>query len=125
MVMKCPNCGAANPEGKLFCGDCGISLPRLMTEASPSTVGIGPSFQSPRIRKGYVIGGGLIAAVFFGLFYWAIAYTWTEQVWQDLGYGIGYWLPVTRTVDPAIQAIFLVVAIIGSIAMIFGLASRK
>ena len=23
MAMKCPNCGAENPEGRTFCGDCG------------------------------------------------------------------------------------------------------
>ena len=96
-----------------------------MTEASLSTVSSGSSLQSLNIRKGYVIGGGLIAAVFFGLFYWATNYTWTERVWQDLGYGYGYWVTVTRTVDPAIQAILLVVAIIGLIAMLFGLASKK
>jgi class 3 adenylate cyclase len=25
--MECPSCGAANPEGKKFCGDCGAPLP--------------------------------------------------------------------------------------------------
>src|SRR5918911_396234 len=25
--MDCPSCGAANPEGKRFCGDCGVPLP--------------------------------------------------------------------------------------------------
>ena len=25
--MECPSCGAANLEGKKFCGDCGTSLP--------------------------------------------------------------------------------------------------
>src|SRR5215472_7385611 len=25
--MKCPSCGAANLEGKRFCGDCGTALP--------------------------------------------------------------------------------------------------
>jgi class 3 adenylate cyclase len=25
--MDCPSCGAANPEGKKFCGDCGAPLP--------------------------------------------------------------------------------------------------
>ena len=24
--MKCPNCGAENPEGQKFCGGCGRSL---------------------------------------------------------------------------------------------------
>jgi predicted nucleic acid-binding Zn ribbon protein len=24
--MECPSCGAANPEGKNFCGDCGARL---------------------------------------------------------------------------------------------------
>jgi len=26
--MRCPNCGTENPEGKLFCGDCGSALPQ-------------------------------------------------------------------------------------------------
>jgi class 3 adenylate cyclase/tetratricopeptide (TPR) repeat protein len=26
--MKCPQCGAASPEGKTFCGDCGAALTR-------------------------------------------------------------------------------------------------
>ncbi len=26
-VVKCPNCGAVNPDGKNFCGDCGAALP--------------------------------------------------------------------------------------------------
>jgi len=26
--LKCPNCGAGNPEGKAFCGDCGATLPQ-------------------------------------------------------------------------------------------------
>ena len=25
--MECPSCGAANLEGKKFCGDCGTALP--------------------------------------------------------------------------------------------------
>lgn len=30
--MKCPNCGAENPEAKKFCGDCGKEIPVLRTE---------------------------------------------------------------------------------------------
>jgi len=26
VAMKCPNCGAENPEGQKFCGNCGHSL---------------------------------------------------------------------------------------------------
>jgi class 3 adenylate cyclase len=29
--MDCPSCGAANPEGKKFCGDCGTPLPSSCT----------------------------------------------------------------------------------------------
>src|SRR5215468_11190918 len=25
--MECPSCGAVNPDGKKFCGDCGTPLP--------------------------------------------------------------------------------------------------
>ena len=28
MAVKCPNCGAENPEGKKFCGDCGAVIPQ-------------------------------------------------------------------------------------------------
>src|SRR5215472_11339790 len=29
--MECPSCGATNPEGKKFCGDCGTPLPLRCT----------------------------------------------------------------------------------------------
>src|SRR3954453_13956324 len=32
--MDCPSCGAANPEGRKFCGDCGTPLP-LAPRARP------------------------------------------------------------------------------------------
>lgn len=28
MAMRCPKCGTENPEGKMFCGDCGTGLPQ-------------------------------------------------------------------------------------------------
>jgi len=28
MGVRCPICGAENPEGKMFCGDCGTGLPQ-------------------------------------------------------------------------------------------------
>ncbi len=33
--MKCPACGAENPEGKEFCGDCGARLPHEDATAIP------------------------------------------------------------------------------------------
>jgi len=30
MAMKCPSCGADNPDGKKFCGDCGKALPQQL-----------------------------------------------------------------------------------------------
>ena len=78
-----------------------------------------------KVRTAYLVGGGLIAAVFFGMFYWATTYTWTEQVWHEIFMGYGYYETVTRTIDPAIQALFLVVAIIGLVAMVYGALSRK
>jgi hypothetical protein len=94
-------------------------------EPSPTNVGSSLSPESPKIRKGCFIGGGLTAAVFFGLFYWSTTHTWTERVWHDFGWGLGYWETVTRSIDPAIQALFLIVAMVGLIAMVFGLASRR
>jgi len=77
------------------------------------------------MRVGYIVGGGLVTAVCFGVFYWAANYTWTERVWHEIYMGYGYWENVTRTIDPAIQALFLVGAVIGLIAMVFGIVSRK
>lgn len=34
--MKCPNCGTENPEGALYCGECGTKLP--LEETAPSEV---------------------------------------------------------------------------------------
>jgi hypothetical protein len=33
--MKCPSCGAENPDGKEFCGDCGAKLPDEVPAAVP------------------------------------------------------------------------------------------
>jgi hypothetical protein len=35
MAMKCPSCGAENPEGKIFCGDCGTGLPQPPPPVQP------------------------------------------------------------------------------------------
>ena len=78
-----------------------------------------------KVRTGYLVGGGLTAAIFFGLFYWADNYTYTERVWHELPYVGGYWTTITRTIDPAIKALFLVVAIVGLVAMAYGALSRK
>ena len=59
------------------------------------------------------------------MFYWAVNYTYTERVYHEILGGFGYWTETTHTIDPAIQAFFLVVAIIGLIAMVFGVVSRK
>jgi len=126
--LKCPDCGAENPPGKRFCGDCGGTL--LLSEEKtfvdePTSAGELSSVNRGKVRTGYLIGGGLTAAIFFGLFFWANNYTYTERVWRDLGYGFGYWETVTRTIDPAIQAFLLVIAIIGLVAVAYGLVSRK
>jgi ABC-type spermidine/putrescine transport system permease subunit II len=76
------------------------------------------------VRREYVIGGGLMAAFFFGLFYWAINYTWTERVRHEI-MGYSYYETITRTIDPAIQALCLVAAIISLIVMVYGVLSRE
>ena len=67
----------------------------------------------------------MMAAVFIGLFYWATNYTYTEREWIDLGYGIGFWQTVERTIDPAIQALILIGALVGIIVAIYGAVSRR
>ncbi|MGQ9588558.1 MAG: zinc ribbon domain-containing protein [Thermoplasmata archaeon] len=127
-TVRCWNCGADNLYGKSYCGDCGSDLNRhvdspteevLSEPAEPLASGGG------RVRTGYLVVGGLIASIFSGLFYWGYTYTYEEEVWHDLGYGFGYWETVTRTLDSAIPASFLVVALIGVICMIYGAVSRK
>jgi hypothetical protein len=126
--MKCPYCGAENFEGMNFCGECGGLLPRA--QAQPPVNGLTraggfPSYNRGKVRTGYLVGGGLTAAIFFGLFYWASTFTYTERVWHEIYMGYGYWETVTRSIDPAIQALLLVVAIVGLMAMVFGTVSRK
>jgi len=65
-----------------------------------------------------------MAAFFFGLFYWAITYTWTERIRHEI-MGYEYYETVTRAIDPAIQALCLVAAIISLIAMVYGILSRE
>lgn len=125
--MKCQRCDAGNRDGVRYCEYCGapfdVAAPPL---AMPSIYPVSyfPPV-APGIRTGWLVGGGLIAAIFFGLFYWAVNYTWTERVWHDLGYGIGYWENVTRSVDPSIQGVILVLAIFGLIAMAYGVVSKR
>ena len=123
--VRCPSCGFINYPNARFCVECDNPLSQRETGISPSSVSSVPSLQSSKVRMGYVVSGGLTAAIFSGLFYWAINYTYTEEVWRDLGYGYGFWVPVTRTIDPAIQALCLVAAIIGLVAMVYGVVSRK
>lgn len=37
MATRCPICGAENPEGKKFCGDCGSKLPEPYSSSVPLT----------------------------------------------------------------------------------------
>lgn len=125
--MKCPYCGAENLGGMNFCGGCGGLLPH--PQAPPpvegsTSVGEFHYHNRGKVRTGYIVGGGLTAAIFFGLFYWATKYTYTERIYHDLGYGYGYWETVTRSIDPSIQALLLVIAIFGLIAMTYGAVSR-
>lgn len=42
--MKCPRCGAASPEGKKFCGDCGAAL---IESEPPAHADAGPRARAP------------------------------------------------------------------------------
>lgn len=124
--VRCLYCGSENPEGKRYCGECGQTLPGLPSRVDAHAVsGRYPVHYRGRVRTGYLLGGGLTAAVFFGLFYWSTTYTWTEQVWHPVPYIGGYWTTETQTVDPAIQAFLLVIAIIGLLAVTYGAIARR
>jgi class 3 adenylate cyclase/predicted ATPase len=43
--MKCRRCGAASPEGKRFCGDCGAAL--IESEPRPAHADAGPRVRAP------------------------------------------------------------------------------
>ena len=66
-----------------------------------------------------------MAASFFGLFYWAVNFTYTEEVWHEIAYGYGYYETVTHTIDPALPALLLAMAIVGLIIAAYGAVSRK
>ncbi len=125
VAIRCSMCGFINNLNVKFCGGCGKALSPRMMENGPSALSDRQSPQPLRIRTNHVLGGGLVAAVFFGVFYWAITYTWTEQVWHDVYMGMGYYETVTHSIDPIIQALSLVVAIIGLIVMVHGVVSRE
>jgi len=38
MAVKCPICGAENPEGKTFCGDCGTRMPERTPDEPVSPI---------------------------------------------------------------------------------------
>ena len=125
MEMYCPVCGAGIPPQSSFCLNCGarLSEPRIGVNSAPASSV--PSRQLSEVRIEYIVGGGLIAAVLFGVFYWARTYTWTDRVWHEIYGGIGYWETVTHTIDPALQALSLVGAIAGLIVMVYGVVSRE
>ncbi len=125
MEMYCPECGAGIPPQSSYCLNCGarLSEPRIGINSAPASSV--PSRQLSEVRIEYIVGGGLIAAVLFGVFYWARTYTWTDRVWHEIYGGIGYWETVTHTIDPALQALSLVGAIVGLIVMVYGVVSRE
>jgi len=45
--LKCPNCGASNPEGKKFCGDCGTMIPEPPPPPPVQPVQYGPTQYVP------------------------------------------------------------------------------
>jgi len=122
--MYCPVCGAGIPPHSSFCLNCGAKLSESRVGVNSTLASSVPSRQLSEVRREYVIGGGLMAAFFFGLFYWAINYTWTERVRHEI-MGYSYYETITRTIDPAIQALCLVAAIISLIVMVYGILSRE
>ena len=70
--MKCPNCGAENPEINRFCGDCGATIEALPAQLEPpavqqsrpdATVPRTPLRLSEKTKKRLVVGGIVIAAI--------------------------------------------------------------
>ncbi|MRS12541.1 MAG: zinc ribbon domain-containing protein [Actinobacteria bacterium] len=64
--MNCPACGALNPDGKEFCGDCGAHLPHDAVAAGPAAET--PPPPPPKKKTGLIIGiaAGVLALCLLG-----------------------------------------------------------
>jgi len=79
--LKCPSCGAGNPEGKMFCGDCGTSLPQ---PPPPPVQPMQPVYAQPKpnwIRSNWK---GLVSVVVVLLFVLSIVGLVYSQPWSKI-----------------------------------------
>ena len=87
MAMKCPNCGAVNPEGKEFCANCGKSIVSG-NAAKPESVS--PPAKKARSKWLVPIAAVIVAAAVFAstLFvYYSPEHSWDASVRDHDGDG--------------------------------------
>jgi len=121
MAMKCPNCGAENPEGKKFCGECGR---RMDIVATRTCTGCGRSISFEAVVCQYC--GHDYRAKLAGMptSMSATNQTLRSQPWKwslSVGilvvgiwliiYGTTYWVNITWETDAALAVIFGVITI--------------
>jgi hypothetical protein len=82
MTVKCPNCGAENPEGKKFCGDCGVAIPQ--PPPPPPVQPTQPMYVQP--KKGWTRSNwkGLVSVVVVVLVVLSIVGLIYNQPWSKI-----------------------------------------
>lgn len=71
--MNCPSCGADNPEGNRFCGDCGNEM--IRPEVASHQYGQHPQMPQYRLRVNVFCLIGAIIAVLSLFLPWAVVQT--------------------------------------------------
>jgi len=85
--MKCPNCGAENPEGKQFCSDCGSSI---ASENAVKPESAAPAIKNTRSKwlvpvVAVIVAAAVIVATLF--VYYSPDYSWSTSIRDHDGDG--------------------------------------
>jgi len=80
MAMKCPKCGTENPEGKMFCGDCGTGLPQPPPPVQPMQ----PMYVQPKQSWIHSNWKGLVSVVVVVLVVLSVVGLVYTQPWSKI-----------------------------------------